>query len=347
MHDVMRFWFRRGVDGFRIDVLWHLLKDDQFRDNPENPDFCPADPPHHCVLPRHTTDLPEMQDVIAGFRQVADEFPDRVLIGEIYLPFDRLVAYYGERLSGIHLPFNFALLSAAWHAPTIARLIRDYEAALPSGGWPNWVLGNHDRLRIATRVGQEQARIAAMLLLTLRGTPTIYYGDEIGMTQVAVPPERIRDPFEKNVPGLGLGRDGARTPMPWTAGPGAGFSTVEPWLPLGPDFATRNVRAQKADAGSIYDLYRRLIRYRQASPALLAGSYRSVAAEGDLLTYVRETRDSRAVVALNFGSHPVTMRSMGDLATGQVAVSCFGDRDGDRVEGPLELRPNEGLVVRT
>jgi alpha-glucosidase len=323
------------------------LKDDQFRDNPKNPNFCPTDPPHHCVLPHHTTDLPDMQDVIAGLRQVADEFPDRLLIGEIYLPFDRLVTYYGQKQSGIHLPFNFALLSAAWHAPTIVRLIRDYEAALPSGGWPNWVLGNHDRLRIATRVGQEQARNAAMLLLTLRGTPTIYYGDEIGMTQVAIPPDRIRDPFEKNVPGLGLGRDGARTPMQWDGGLNAGFSTVESWLPLAPDFATRNVSAQKADAGSMYNLYRRLIRCRQSSPALLAGNYRSIAAEGDdLLIYIRETENSRVMVALNFGSEPVSLPMIGDLANGQIAVSCFGDRDDDCVKGPIELRPNEGLVVR-
>jgi alpha-glucosidase len=346
MHDVMRFWFRRGVDGFRIDALWHLLKDDQFRDNPKNPNFCPSDPPHRCVLPHHTTDLPDMQDVISGFRQVADEFPDRLLVGEIYLPFDRLVIYYGQKLNGIHLPFNFALLSAAWHAPALARLIRDYEAALPSGGWPNWVLGNHDRLRIATRIGHEQARIAAMLLLTLRGTPTIYYGDEIGMTQVAIPPDRIRDPFEKNVPGLGLGRDGARTPMPWNGGPNAGFSPVESWLPIGSDFATRNVSAQETDAGSMYNLYRRLIQYRQSSPALLAGSYRLVAAEGDLLTYIRETENSRVVVALNLGSQPVTLPMIEDLTNGQIAVSCFGDRDGDWVKGPIELRPNEGHVIR-
>src|SRR5204862_8151780 len=135
--------------------------------------------------------------------------------GEIYLPIERLIAYYGRDLQGTHLPFNFSLLQAPWHARTIARLIDEYEAALPPGGWPNWVLGNHDRPRIAGRVGREQARVAAMLLLTLRGTPTIYYGDDIGMTQVAIPPDRVRDPFQKNVPGLPVGRDGCRTPMQW------------------------------------------------------------------------------------------------------------------------------------
>src|SRR5690606_12965256 len=143
-------------------------------------------------------------------RSVVEEFGERLLIGEIYLPLEKLVAYYGRELRGVHLPFNFSLLLVAWHAPTIARLIEDYEALLPPGGWPNWVLGNHDRPRVAGRVGEGQARIAAMLLLTLRGTPTIYYGDEIGMPQVPIPRDRVHDPVEVNMPDQGLGRDGAR-----------------------------------------------------------------------------------------------------------------------------------------
>ena len=144
MHEVMRFWLERGVDGFRVDVIWHLLKDDQFRDNPPNPAFRTGQPPDHAVLPVHTTDLPEVHEVIAGLRRVVDEFPERVLIGEIYLPIERLVTYYGRNLEGAHLPFNFQLLDAPWEARGIARLIDEYEAALPPGGWPNWVLGNHD-----------------------------------------------------------------------------------------------------------------------------------------------------------------------------------------------------------
>src|SRR5262249_4835504 len=164
MHDVMRFWLARGVDGFRVDVIWHLIKDDQFRDNPLNPAFAPGRPPHECVLPLYTTDRPEIQEVIAGLRRVLDEFDDRVLIGEIYLPIERLVAYYGADLAGAHLPFNFTLLFVPWKAREIARLIDEYEAALPPGGWPNWVLGNHDRPRLASRIGRPQARVAAMLL---------------------------------------------------------------------------------------------------------------------------------------------------------------------------------------
>src|SRR5919205_1184553 len=138
-------------------------------------------------------------------------------------------------LTGFHLPFNFHLLSTPWQPVAIAALIEAYEAALPPAGWPNWVLGNHDRSRVASRIGPDQARVAAMLLLTLRGTPTLYQGEEIGMTDVPIPPERVQDPWERNVPGLGLGRDPARTPMPWDGRFGAGFTTGEPWLPLGAD----------------------------------------------------------------------------------------------------------------
>src|SRR6185312_3675593 len=223
MFDVLRFWMRRGVDGFRVDVLWHLIKDDQWRDNPPNPDYRPGDPPHLSQVPLYNTDRPEVQELVARMRSVVDEFSDRVLIGEIYLPLERLVAYYGTRLDGVHLPFNFHLLQTEWNVRSIASLIEAYERALPVGGWPNWVLGNHDNPRVATRLGTLQARVAAMLLLTLRGTPTLYYGDEIGMASTDVPPEKIQDPFEKRVPGRGVGRDPSRTPMQWTGAVNAGF----------------------------------------------------------------------------------------------------------------------------
>ena len=199
------------------------------------------------------------------------------------------------------MPFNFALLSTPWRARDIAKLVDDYEAALPPGGWPNWVLGNHDRPRIAGRVGREQARLAAMLLLTLRGTPTIYYADELGIPQVPIPPDRVRDPFERNVPGIGCGRDGARTPMQWDATPHAGFSTAEPWLPVDADFATDNVERERADPASIYNLYRRLIAVRRRSPSLVVGGYRPMEAGGDLLLYVREHESERTLVGLNLG----------------------------------------------
>jgi alpha-glucosidase len=345
IYDVMRFWLRKGVDGFRVDVIWHLIKDEQFRDNPPNPAVGPNRPPHEALLPRYTADQAEVQDVIAEMRGVIDEFDDRVLIGEIYLPFERLVAYYGKDLAGAHLPFNFALLSAPWNARAIEKIIAEYEAALPPGAWPNWVLGNHDRPRVASRVGRDQARVAAMLLLTLRGTPTLYYGDEIGMRQVAIAPDQVRDPFEKNVPGIGVGRDGCRTPMQWDATPHAGFSIAQPWLPLPEDYVHENAANLAADRQSILGLYRALIGLRKQTPALVSGAYVPLAAEGDLLLYKRQDADGSILIALNLGNEPVSVRSDSIGLSGEILLSTAMDREGEAVGETLELRGNEGVIL--
>jgi alpha-glucosidase len=343
MHDVMRFWLRRGVDGFRVDVMWHLMKDGEFRDNPENPHWRAGMPPYHRVVPLYSADFAGVHDVVAGLRRVIDEFDERLLIGEIYLPIERLVTYYGEGLRGAHLPFNFALLQTRWNARDIAQLVRAYEDALPPGGWPNWVLGNHDRPRIATRVGRAQARVAAMLLLTLRGTPTLYYGDEIGMEQVSIPTERMRDPWERNVPGLGLGRDGVRTPMQWDASRYAGFSEVEPWLPLAADAVTTNVAIEDTDPGSFLRLYRHLIRIRREHAALQIGGFHSIAARGDVLLFARVLDDERILVALNLSNALVTLQVEGTRGT--VLVGCFEQREGELIDGRIELTPDDGLII--
>ena len=343
MHEIMRFWLERGVDGFRVDVIWHLIKDVEFRDNPLNPDFHAGDPPYRRFMPFYTADRPEVHEVIRGLRGVIDEIPERVLIGEIYLPIERLVAYYGRDLSGVHLPFNFSLLETPWQARAVAQLIDRYEAALPPGGWPNWVLGNHDRPRISTRVGAGQARVAAMLLLTLSGTPTLYYGDEIGMHQVAIAPDRARDPLEMNAPGLG--RDGCRTPMQWDGSKFAGFSRVEPWLPVAEDFARINVARERADPGSLYSLYRRLLALRRARPALTLGGYRPIAASGDLLAYLREVERERVLVVLNFGAMPAVLAAPAEASGGRILLSTAGDRGGDQIHGPVALRAHEGVVI--
>jgi alpha-glucosidase len=345
IYEVMRFWLRRGVYGFRVDVVWHLIKDNEFRDNPANADFRPTDPPYHRLVPLYTADRPEIHDVIAEMRGVADEFPDRVLIGEIYLPLERLVAYYGRDLAGMHLPFNFSLLSTSWDASSIARLIAEYEAALPAGGWPNWVLGNHDRPRIASRVGSEQARIAAMLLLTLRGTPTVYYGDEIAMREVAIAPAQVCDPLGKNIPGRGFSRDGCRTPMRWDNTAHAGFSTADPWLPLGSTFDKDSVVDQRRDKTSMHQLHRCLIDLRRKRAALLFGSYGRVVAGGNLLAFTRELGRERLLIALNFGAEPVAAKlGSGELA-GRILISSAGDRVNEPVRNSVKLRAHEGTVV--
>jgi alpha-glucosidase len=347
IHDVMRFWLRKGVDGFRVDVIWHLIKDAEFRDNPANPNFREGQPPNEKILTRYSTDQPEVHEVVAQMRRVIDEFDSRVLIGEIYLPFERLVAYYGKGLAGAQLPFNFALLSAPWNARGIEKIIAEYEAALPAGAWPNWVLGNHDRPRVASRVGRDQARVAAMLLLTLRGTPTLYYGDEIGMPQVAIAPNQVRDPFEKNVPGIGVGRDGCRTPMQWDATLYAGFSTSTPWLPLSDDFPQENVVNLDANGQSILSLYKALIRLRKKLPQLTSGNYVPIGADGDLLLYRRQNEAKAVVIALNLGANPLSIASDAAGLNGEILLSTFMDRQGENIRGTLDLRGNEGAIIGT
>src|SRR3954453_18702560 len=345
IYDVMRFWLGRGVDGFRVDVIWHLVKDAEFRDNPPNPHFVEGRPPNEQILTQYSTDQPEVHDVTAEMRRVIDEFDNRAVFGEIYLPLHRLVAYYGNDLAGAQMPFNFALLSTLWSARSIEKIIADYEQALPAGAWPNWVLGNHDRPRVASRVGAEQARVAAMLLLTLRGTPTMYYGDEIGMHQVAIAPDEVRDPFEKNVPGLGVGRDGCRTPMQWDATRPSGFSTAQPWLPLPDDHVHENAVNLGADKQSILCLYRALIKLRKQTPALVSGGYVPLAAEGDLLLYKRQDQEGSLLIALNLGHQPISVRSDSIGLSGEILLSTLMDRDGEAIGETLDLRGNEGVIV--
>jgi alpha-glucosidase len=346
MEDVLRFWLDKGIDGFRVDVMWLLIKDDQLRDNPPNATWDPtARRTYEALLPQHTEDQPETLEIVREMRAVLDEFPgDRVLIGEIYLPIDRLVAYYGEGgRPAAHLPFNFQLLDLPWQAEAIGAAIEAYEAILPADAWPNWVLGNHDRPRLATRLGAGRARVAAMLLLTLRGTPTMYYGDEIGMSDVDVPPERQQDPARFDGPGRG--RDPQRTPMRWDATANGAFTTGEPWLPLGTDLATVNVAAQTGAEGSLLELYRRLLALRRAEPALSVGKWELLGARGDLLAYARVAGDRRLVVALNLGNAPIAAELPG-VGGGQILLSTRPDRAGELVhDAALLLAAGEGVIL--
>jgi alpha-glucosidase len=207
-------------------------------------------------------------------------------------------------------------------------------------------LGNHDRPRVASRVGQAQARVAAMLLLTLRGTPTLYYGDEIGMQQLAIAPDQVRDPFEKNVPGIGVGRDGCRTPMQWNGDAHGGFTTGEPWLPLANDYVDENVADLSADIHSILNLYRALIELRKAVPGLMAGGYAAVAASGDLLAYRREYHGDTLLIVLNLGTGPISIGPATMAYTGEILLSTNLDRSGETACGGLDLGGNEGLIIR-
>jgi alpha-glucosidase len=342
---VLRFWLDRGVDGFRVDVMHHMLKDTEFRDNPPNPAFKQGMSPYRELLTTYTTDLPEVQGIVAQMRSVVEEYSDRMLVGEIYLPVERLMAYYGASGQGAHLPFNFQLIGLPWNARDIAAAVGRYEALLPSHAWPNWVLGNHDKPRIATRVGSAQARVAAMLLLTLRGTPTMYYGDEISMHDVPIPPDRVQDPYEKNVPGLGLGRDPVRTPMQWNTDKNGGFTTGTPWLPLAEDYKVINVAAGREEQTSLLNLYHRLIRLRRAEPALSVGEIGPLPSDNDLIAYVRKAEERRLLVVLNLSCAPRTF-AMADLRSrARLLLSSHLDRDREEISDELSLRGDEGIIV--
>lgn len=345
MFDNIRFWLRRGVDGFRVDVIDRMIKDDiNLRDNPPNPDYVEGVwNPQDRLLRVYSEGYEGIHDLIHRFRAVFDEFDDRVMIGEIAYSIDPdyITSFYGEGTepygSEIHQPFNFALMMIPWEAEAIRAFVDAYDKAIPPYGWGNYVLGNHDRERLVSRVGAAQARNAAMLLLTLRGTPTIYYGEELGMSDVPIPPEQYQDPQGIN---LGISRDPERTPMQWDEAPNGGFAPegAAPWLPLAADFAINNVESQMVEPRSMLNFYRKLIALRKSDDDLLLGEYQSVNAPLGVFAY---RRGQHYLVALNFTDAPQSVD-----ATGEIVVSTKMDR-GEKVNGTLVLRPNEGVIVKS
>jgi alpha-glucosidase len=352
MFDVARFWLDRGVDGFRVDVAGAVMKDPELRDNPPN------DRPFRGMFHAeweaqdHVHDFahPDVFDVWRDFRTMLDERDardgrERAVIGEV--PSHDLVewaGYYGERLDGMHLPFGFHLLRHDWESDGLGDVVERVEAALPDGAVSNWVLGNHDQPRVATSAGPDRARVLMLLLLSLRGAPTLYYGDELGMPNVPIPPDRVRDPWEWNVPGQG--RDGARTPMPWTPEPGGGFTRpdVEPWLPMGPAGQGIDVATQRDDPRSMLSFTRALLAFRRSSPALLRGSYeRHDTVPKRVFAFCRSEDPDRLFVALNLGGEPAEVE-IGE--PGEVVLATGMDRAETVADGRLRLGGFEGVIVR-
>ena len=356
MLDVMRFWLDKGVDGFRVDVIWLLMKDPEFRDEPPNPDWDGVNP-MGSLQHIHTQNLPEVHGIIKEMREVLDEYNDRMMVGEIYLPNDELVKYYGElqpdgSFDECHLPFNFQLVSTPWNAIEVRRVVESYEAALPLGAWPNWVLGNHDQTRTATRIGAEQARVANMLLLTLRGTPTTYYGEEIGMENGVIPPSFIQDPQAVNQPEIAgpIGRDPVRTPMQWDSTPNAGFTDPEsvPWLPVADNYNVINVAEQNQDPYSVLNLYRQLADLRQQEPALNSGGYESIkVTPQDIFAFRRfSTGSDDFLIILNFGEGVYILDLSETAESASIELSTSMSSAGKVNMKVLIVAPHEGLILR-
>lgn len=355
MKNNIRFWLDRGVDGFRIDVIFLMWKDREFRDEPPNPHWNGVDPVHQ-TLKTYTSNLPEVHDLIAEMRSVFDEYTGRVMIGEIYLPLEELVKYYGPTMNECHLPFNFSLILTEWQAGAVKELVDRYEALLPGEGWPNYVLGNHDQHRLATRIGgRDKARVAMLLLLTLRGTPTIYYGEEIGMEDGVILPEQRKDPVALNIPEKAdlIGRDPERTPMQWSSKPHAGFCEpeVEPWLPVAPNYETVNVEVEEKGEQTFLTLFRTLTALRRSEPALTIGDYHPLDVHDqtpDVFAFMRKEGEGESFVVLtNFSSEEQTLDLSSVATSGEVVVSSYLDREGSSLDfQKIILRKDEGLLVR-
>lgn len=349
MLNIMRFWLDKGVDGFRVDVIALLGKDDQFRDEPPNPDYRPGQPLYRSHLRLYTEDQPVTHDYIRAMRRALDEYGERVMMGELD-PIKGLMSYYGANLDECHLPFNFHFLYTPWEAQVVRRTVDAYDAAVPPGACPNWVLGNHDQPRIASRAGKDQARLVQMLLLTLRGTATCYYGDEIGMVNVDIPLEKLRDTVGYNPSDAKqLSRDPWRTPMQWDAGPHAGFcpTGVEPWLPIAGDYERKNVTVQDQAPRSMLALFRRLTTLRRETPALHVGSYQSLdTGVAAVFAYERQHIGTRLLVMLNFSDAPQMLDLRASAKQGEVLLSTELDREGAENLAEFRLRANEGVIMQ-
>ena len=327
MHGVMRFWLDRGVDGFRIDVVHGIGKD------PALPD----DPPEAGGLPHATlNDTPQTHELIRGLRRLVDGYPGaRLILGEVFLLTTEQVArYYGEG-DELHLAFNFPPLFTPWDPGRWRRQIAETRHQIDErGAWPTWVLSNHDNKRHRTRYGgsEDRARAAVFLLLGLRGSPVLFAGEELGLEDAVVPPDRVVDPG---------GRDGARAPLPWTADPDHGWGVTDPWLPWPPEPDRRNVATLVADEGSIAHLYRRLLAARRATPALQLGDHADVAAPEGVIAWRRwlpGAGGEGALVAVNMGAEPARL-----AVTGRVVVASDGRGEGEAFTGMLG--PDRAVLV--
>jgi len=334
--DAMRFWFERGVDGFRVDAITHALKDPQLRDNPPAGPGTPPFPPDRTGHEQlRTDDQPEMPDVIRSLRRVADEYPGRLLLGEAYLPVERLARYIDPE-DGFQRAFDFELSMIDWNAEALRRTIERAEQFTPPGVEPTWALSNHDLSRHGTRFGERRSRLAGLLLLSMRGTICLYAGEEIGMLDAAALDSPAQDRF---------GRDLQRTPMQWDASPHGGFSDGQPWLPL-VDSATRNVADQSGNPDSILNLYRRLLALRRGSAALRFGSLQLLTGlPADALGWTRADEGERVLLVANMGDSPVWADLSSLAAYGEVLVS-IGSREGRVGLGDLRLEALEGLLLR-
>ncbi|HEY3259089.1 MAG TPA: alpha-amylase family glycosyl hydrolase [Pseudonocardiaceae bacterium] len=334
MHDVLRFWLDRGIDGFRLDAVHRLAKDPQLRDNVAGDRS-------------HDEDWDTMPERLRGIRRVVDRYPDRMLVGELYLlDLTRFVGYLnsGDQL---HMAHNFVFIQLPWSAEAYLASIDEFETLSAEHTWPAWFLANHDLPRVASRFnvdgqGAARARAVGLMLYALRGTPFIYQGEELGLPDATIPPDRVVDVD---------GRDPQRAPIPWeppsVAGPGAGFTTGTPWLPLIDDADTLCVQSQAKDPRSTLALYRRLANLRAATPALQGGTQRLLDAGPDVLAWIREDPQDRLLAAVNFTALPTALALPDQSPDATLVLSTDPDRSADEAHSRgITLGPSEAVLLR-
>jgi len=327
MHDVLRFWLDRGVDGFRIDVVHCVGKDPTFADDPR----CMAGESMVQI-----NDQPYSHEVLRGLRRLVDHYPgDRVLIGEVNIRSTaRVAAYYGAS-DELHMSFNFPPLDAPWD-PVVFRLcIRDVESCLgQQSAWPTWALSNHDNSRIRSRYGGSLARAnaAAVMLLSLRGTPFIFQGDELALEDTQVTVQTRVDPG---------GRDGSRAPLPWLSQAPHGWSGKAPWLPFPPDAEALAVQSQQTTADSTLKLYQRLLQCRRHSAALRLGEWQELASHPKLLAYRRHCLDDERIICVNFDEAEHTFAQVGDWI-----IEVASDRIGEDQPFSGTVAAQQALILR-
>jgi alpha-glucosidase len=327
MRQVLRFWLDRGVDGMRIDVVHGLGKDQDF----------PDAPPETAHVPWSSqNDHPSTHGILRDLRRLFDSYAgDRVMVGEVYLLSTRQVAPYYGHGDELHLAFDFTPLLSPWEASAWRERIDEARHELdPIGAWPTWVLSNHDNPRHRTRYGGEsRARAAAVLLLTLRGTPFLYAGEELGLEDAIVPDDRRVDPG---------GRDGCRAPIPWDGSASHGWAGgPEAWLPWPPSADSQNAETQRREPGSMLHLYRRLLAARRASPALSLGSSEPLPSPQGVVAYLREQGDDRRAIVVNYIDEPVHVPVEGDWS---VAVASDGEGEDQPYDG--SVGPSVAVVLR-
>jgi alpha-glucosidase len=344
--DIVRFWWDRGVAGFRIDVCNMIIKDAQLRDNPPATEDDPFIMQMFGQRPRYTSNRPEVHDVLRHWRHLADGYdPGRVLLGETNVEaLDTLASFYGSGDDELNLAFNFPFLESSFQAGTLRAVVERTEELLPARAWPVWTGSNHDVSRLATRWAEgrpEKVRLALLMLLTLRGTPVLYQGDEIGLTDVELTQEEILDPVGLRFWPAYRGRDPERTPMPWTSDANGGFTApgATPWLRLG-DPARCNVADQRATDGSVLRFVHDVVEARRRSPDLVLGDYRSVASPDG--TWLWRRGDS-TMVALNFSDDPVEITT--PSPPGRIVISTDPGRVDGAVGDGLCLQPWEGVIL--